>query len=425
LSSRPLTVSEKLNWLSEVKIGELGQWLESQAGKDIKPARERATYLVSKVTEALGNIRKIAVGLSEEGSSETFSSVESSKVEIAKKFGERIVGLVDEVQRPEPISYETLLEFLDGVKRFHGELIYAGSIWIRKLDQRYRESVRKMELSLSDIRTQGRMLEEHLNRRYRAVRKYETLLKEIETLTTISEELVRLEDEIIRTRSQRESIQATRQGLAEEREQLERSKEFLGLSELESAMDRAREDIVSLFRPLEKPVEKLLKLSEREKQKLDPTAASVLAEYVKDPTGMLSGSKVDYSELRSSLDGLQSILERNLLDLKDSRVRAALKSISRFRDEAHLEALRAKYVEAVHAYETASQSGELRSLYLKREEIESRHVEAEEKVERLDRTLSSLQARKDELTKRLAHLRGTIEKSIQEVTGQSVQIANS
>jgi len=420
-----VTVPEKLNRLSEVKIGDLAQWLESQAGKDTKPTREKATYLVSKVTEALGNIRKIAVALSEEGSSDTFSSVESSKVEIAKKFGERIVGLVDEVRRPEPVSYEALLEFLGSLRRFHAQLIYAGSIWIRKLDQRYRESIRKMELSLSDMRTQARMLEEHVDRKYRTVRKYETLLKEIETLKTISGELVRLEDEISRTRSQRETTQATCEGLAEERGQLERSKEFLGLSELESAVDRAREDIVSLFRPLEKPVEKLLKLSEREKQKLDPTAASVLAEYVKDPTGRFSSSKVNYSELRSSLDGLQSILERNLLDLKDSRVRAALKSISRFRDEAHLEALRAKYVEAVRAYETASQSGELQSLYLKREEIESKRAEAEETVERLDRALSSLQARKAELSKRLTHLRVAIEKSIEEVTGQSVQIAES
>jgi len=420
-----VTVSEKLSLLSEVKIGDLAQWLESQAGRDIKPTREKATYLVSKVTEALGNIRKVAVALSEEGSSNTFSSVESSKVEIAKKFGERIVGLVDEVRRPEPTSYETLLEFLGSLKRFHAGLIYAGSFWIRKLDQRYRESVRKMELSLSDVRMQGRMLEEHLDRKYRAVRKYETLLKEIEMLKTISEELVRLEDEIVQTRSQRESTQATCQELAEERQQLERSKEFLELSELESAVDKAREDIVSLFRPLEKPVEKLLKLSEREKQKLDPTAASVLAEYVKDPTGMLCSSKANYSELRSSLEGLQSILERNLLDLKDSRVRAALKSISRFGDRTHLEALCMKYTEAVHGYETASQSGELRSLHVKREEVESKLAEAEETVERLDRALSSLQARKDELSKRLTHLRAAIEKSIQEVTGESVHIAES
>lgn len=411
--------------MSVVKIGDLARWLDSQVGKEIRPAREKATYLVSKVTDALSNIRKIAVALSEEGSSDAFSSVESSKVEIAKKFGGRIVGLVDEVKLPEPISYDTLLDFLSSLKRFHAQLIYAGSFWIRKLDQRYRESVRKMELSLSDVRIQGRMLEEHLDRKYRAVRKYETLLREIETLGTVSEELVRLEGEISQARSQRESLRATCEGLAEERKQLERSRKFVELSKLESAVDKSRGEIVSLFHPLEKPVEKLLKLSEREKQKLDPTAASVLAEYVKDPTGRLSSPDSNYLILRSSLDGLQSILERNLLDLKDSRVRAALKSISRIRDKANLEELRTKYEEAMRAYETASQSGESRSLHLRREEIESKRAKAEETIERLDRALSAFQARKEELTKRLAHLRASIEKSIQEVTDQSVQIANS
>jgi len=408
-----------------VKIGDLAEWLESQVGKEIRPTRDKATYLVSKITDALGNIQKIATSLSEEGSSEAVSSVESSKVEIARKFGARIVGLVDEVKPPELITYENLLQLLTSIKRFHRELIYAGSIWIRKLDQRYRESVRKMELSMSDIRIQGRMLEEHVDRKYKTVRKYETLLREIETLKTLSEEIVRLEDEITRTRSQRESLQATVEGLAEERKQLESSEKFLELSKLESAVDKAREDVVSLFRPLEKPVEKLLKLSEREKQKLDPMAASVLAEYVEDPIEKLCSSKVDYSELRSSLNGLQPILEKNLLDLKDSRVRAALKSISRIRDEVDLEALRMNYVEAVRAYEDASQSGELRSLHLKREEMESKRIEAKETVERLDRALSSLQGRKDELAKRLTHLRAGIEESIKDVTGQSVQIVDS
>ena len=82
------------------------------------------------------------------------------------------------------------------------------------------------------------------------------------------------------------------------------------------------------------------------------------------------------------------------------------------------------YVEAVRAYEDASQSGELRSLYLKREVIESKRAEAKETVERLDRALSSLQGRKDELAKRLTHLRAEIEESIKDVTGQSVQIVN-
>jgi len=407
-----------------VKIGDLAEWLESQVGKEIRPTRDKATYLVSKITDALGNIRKIATSLSEEGSSEAISSVESSKVEIARKFGARIVGLIDEVKSPEPITYENLLQFLTNIKKFHRELIYAGSIWIRKLDQRYRESIRKMELNLSNIRVQGRVLEEHIDRKYKTVRKYETLLREIETLRTISEEVVRLEDEITRTRSQKESLQATAEGLTEKRKQLESSEKFLELSKLESVVDRAREDIVSLFRPLEKPVEKLLKLSEREKQKLDPMAASVLAEYVEDPIEKLCNSKMDYSELRSSLNRLQPVLENNLLDLKDSRVRAALKSISRIRDEVDLEALRMKYVEAMRAYEAASQSKELQSLRLKRKEIESKRAEAKETVERLDRALSSLQARKDELTKRLTHIRAGIEESIKDVTGQSVQIVN-
>jgi len=410
--------------LSIVKIGDLAEWLESQVGKEMEPTRDKATYLVSKITGALGNIRKIATSLSEEGSSEAVSSVESSKVEIARKFGARIVGLVDEVKPPELITYENLLKLLTSIKKFHRELIYAGSIWIRKLDQRYRESVRKMELSLSDIRIQGRMLEEHVDRKYKTVRKYETLLREIETLKALSEEIIRLEDEITRIRSQRENSQATAEGLTEERKQLESSEKFLELSKLESAVDKAREDVVSLFRPLEKPVEKLLKLSEREKQKLDPMAASILAEYVEDPIEKLCSSKVNYSELRSSLNGLQPILEKNLLDLKDSRVRAALKSLCRIRDEVDLEAFRMKYVEAMRAYEDASQSGELQSLRLKREEIESKRAEAKETVERLDRSLSSLQGRKDELTKRLTHLRAEVEESAKDVTGQSVQIVN-
>lgn len=408
--------------MSMVKIGDLSGWLESQIGKEVKPTIDKAKYLASKIMEDLRNIRKTALALSEENKPEAVSSVETSKADIAKKFGARVVSLVDDVKPPEQMTYENLQQLLTSVKKFHRELIYAGSIWIRKLDQRYRDSVRKMELSLSDIRIQGRMLEEHLNRKYMTVRKYETLQREIETLKTLSEEITRLEDEITRTRSQRENLQVTTEELVEEKKRLENSESFLKLAQLKSAMDRAREDIVSLFRPLEKPVEKLLKLSEREKQRLDPTAASLLAEYVEDPFEKLWSSKSDYSGLKSSLNALEPILEKNLLDLKDSRIRAALKAISRIRDEIDLDELLRRYVEAKRTYESASRSEELQALQMECKEIESRQLQAKENLERVNRSLISLQARREELSKRLAQLKAGIQDSIKEITGQAIDV---
>jgi predicted nucleic acid-binding Zn-ribbon protein len=181
---------------------------------------------------------------------------------------------------------------------------------------------------------------------------------------------------------------------------------------------------VGLFRPLEKPVEKLLKLSEREKQRLNPTAAANLSDYVTDPVEKLSRSNINYSELESALNGLQSMLERNVIDLKDSRVRAALKSISLIKDQERLEELRERYLEATSVYQKASQSEEVRSLLLKRDEMDSKRNAAEEMVGRLDRALSAIQARKEELSKRFVQLKEGMEKSIKEVTGQSIQISN-
>ena len=410
--------------MSEVKVSDLAQWLESQVGKEVRPTRERATQLVSRVMEGIQNIRKIAVDLSEEDVSSAVDSAERSKIEIARNFGARIVGLVEGVKQPEPIAYDALTEFLSKIRKFQYELLYAGSIWIRKLDQRYKENIRKMEIGLSDVRAHGRMLEEHVDRRYRGVRKYETLLRDVDTLKTFSDELARLKDEISQTKSQRENLQVACEELDEELRQLERSNKLLKVSQLESAVQKAREEIVSLFRPLEKPVDKLLKLSEREKQKLNPTVAATLSGYLRNPVESLRNSTVDHQELRSALDGLESMLEANLLDLKDSRVRGALKSISRIRDDANLDALREKYLKAMQAYEAASQSSELRSLYLRREEFESKRTETEEALAKLDRALSSLQARKVELTKRVTYLGSTIEESVREVTGQSVRVSD-
>lgn len=414
---------EKQSHLSEVKSSDLTQWLESLIAKDIKPIRERASYLVSRSTDALNNIQKTATALSEEVASST-SAAETSKTDVAKNFGIRIAGLVDGVKAPESISYETLTEFLNSLRKFHAELIYAGSIWIRKLDPRYRETIRKMELSLREIRTYGKMLEEHLDRKYLTVRKYETLLRDAETIRTVSRELARIEDEILRVKDEKDSARSTREQLSEERRKLESSQKLAELSALQSKVDEAQGDIVGLFRPLEKPVEKLLKLSEREKQRLNPTAAANLSDYVTDPAEKLSRSNINYPELESALNGLQSMLERNVIDLKDSRVRAALKSISLIKDQERLEQLREKYLEATSVYQKASQSEEVRSLLLKRDEMDSKRNAAEEMVGRLDRALSAIQARKEELSKRFVQLKDGMERSIKEVTGQSIQISN-
>lgn len=406
--------------MSEVKSSDLPQWLEALVAKDVKPIKERASYLVSRSIEALGNIRKTATALSEDVSSA--SSTESSKIEIAKNFGARITGLVDEVKGPETISHETLLSFLSGLRKFHAGLLYAGAIWIRKLDPKYKETIRKMELSLSDIRTNGKLLEEHLDRKYSAVRKYEALLKEAETLRIVSDELVRLEDEIQKIKRQRETLQAALGTLAEDKRQLEASEKLAELSRLESMKDAARREIVNLFRPLEKPVEKLLKLPERERQRLDPSAATILSEYVTNPVEKLCKSDIDYSRLGTSLSGFQSMLERRELDLKDSRIRAALKSISLIKDRSNPERLRKKYLEASEVYEQASKSPEVQSLLLKREEMDSKRMETEEAIGRLDRTLSSMQARKEELSKRFTQLKEGMEKATRNVTGQTIRI---
>ncbi len=414
---------EKQSHLSEVRSSDLTQWLESLIAKDVKPIRERASYLVSRSTDALNNIQKTATALSEEVASST-SAAETSKTDVAKNFRIRIAGLVDGVKAPESISYETLTEFLNSLRKFHAELIYAGSIWIRKLDPRYRETIRKMELSLREIRTYGKMLEEHLDRKYLTVRKYETLLRDAETIRTVSRELARIEDEILRVKDEKDSTRSTREQLSEERRKLESSQKLAELSALQSTVDQAQGDIVGLFRPLEKPVEKLLKLSEREKQRLNPTAAANLSDYVTDPAEKLSRSNINYPELESALNGLQSMLERNVIDLKDSRVRAALKSISLIKDQERLEQLREKYLEATSVYQKASQSEEVRSLLLKRDEMDSKRNAAEEMVGRLDRALSAIQARKEELSKRFVQLKDGMERSIKEVTGQSIQISN-
>jgi hypothetical protein len=410
--------------LSEVKSSELTQWLKSLIEKDVKPIRERASYLVSRSTDALSNIRKIAVSLSDETSNSDTPS-ETSRIEIAKNFGFRISSLVDEVKNPEEISYETLSEFLIRLRKFHGQLIYAGSIWIRKLDQRYKEDVRKMELGLSEIRTFGKMLDEHLDRKYMTVRKYETLLKDAETLRTVSIELCHIEGEIQKVKDEKEAAQSAGEELIEEKRQLEASPKLVELSALESNVNKTRKEIVSLFRPLEKPVEKLLKLPEREKQKLNPTVATNLSDYVTNPVDKLCKSNINNSELESALNGLQTMLEANALDLKDSRVRAALKSIPLIKDKSSLEQLREEYLKAIRAYEKASDSEEMRSLLFKRDEMESRRAEADETAGRLDRTLSGVQARKEELSKRFAQMKKVMEKSTQEVTGQSIRISDS
>jgi hypothetical protein len=415
---------EKLTGLSEVKTSELTQWLNSLIEKDVKPIRERASYLVSRSTDALSNIRKISASLSGETSDSNTPS-ETTRIEIAKNFGIRIAGLVDEVKNPEEISYETLSEFLSRLRKFHGQLIYAGSIWIRKLDPRYKEDVRKMELSLSEIRTFGKMLEEHLDRKYMTVRKYEVLLKDAEILSTVSIELDHIEDEIQKIKAEKETAQSTSERLVEEKRQLEASPKLVELSALESNVNKNREEIVNLFRPLEKPIEKLLKLPEREKQKLNPTVATNLSDYVAHPVDKLCKSNINPTELESALNGLQTMLEANALDLKDSRVRAALKTIPLIKDKNNLDQLREKYLKAKGTYKKTSDSEEVRSLLLKRDEIESKRAEAEQTAGRLDRTLSGVDARKEELSKRFTQLKNSMEKSIQEVTGQSIRISNS
>ncbi len=399
------------------------EWLKKSSGDDIQLVKDRAEQLAQRASDALDRIIEVAREISRTAIQQ-HPAQERAEAEVAAKFGLRVVSLREKIKKPDPATYENLRLFLDSLNEFYRDLMRAGSVWIRKLDRGYKDSVRRMQLQLNELRNSARVLDEHLQQKYVDVRKFESLVKEAESAKSIANEIELTKEELRQSSSKANGIKAELSGLESSKVRLEASEKMRQGKQLESHAENVRNSIKRILDPLEKPFDKFLRLPDKDRTGLEPGTLDIVSEYLRNPIEALSQEQPSLPRLRSVMGALQAALESNRLGLKDARVRAGLKTISLIMEQDSLLALKGEYLEACMRRDQVLQSDDMKNLLRERVQIDEKIESMRTELTKIERSIRESNAKLEEATKRLADQKQKLEKGIKGLTGQTVRISS-
>jgi len=405
-----------------VNIEELPNLIDELVEEQVSPERQRAEIFCNRINSTLDEIRSIADRLLEENVRREIGDISEPVLTAANKLGSRILSLAETVKAPEPITYDALVDYVQNLKRFQAQTVSFGAIWIRKLDRQFKKRIGQLELRMRNLQSLTKILEDHVNGKYRQVKTFESLMKNVRTLKSISEEANNLGNRLRAIEGERQELAGMQNDLIEKIEATKRSEESQRLSHLEDRIGGIRRSIAILFDPLQKPIEKLLKLAEAKKQIVDPPTLNILSRYLGDPVKTLFDERETLSDLQAALNKLRAILEQNRLDLKAARNRNAIKSIVEICDNNVLEPLRRDYLAVEQEMNKLLTSPILAELAAQRQDIEKRLKEVERTIGKLSMDFSNAKNRRDDILRRIDRVKTQIEETYERLAGEKIDI---
>jgi len=405
-----------------VNIEELPNLIDKLVEEQVSPERQRAEIFCNRINSTLDEIRSIADRLLEENVRREIGDISEPVLTAANKLGSRILSLAETVKAPEPITYDALVDYVQNLKRFQAQTVSFGAIWIRKLDRQFKKRIGQLELRMRNLQSLTKILEDHVNGKYRQVKTFESLMKNVRTLKSISEEANNLGNRLRAIEGERQELAGMQNDLIEKIEATKRSEESQRLSHLEDRIGGIRKSIAILFDPLQKPIEKLLKLAEAKKQIVDPPTLNILSRYLGDPVKTLFDERETLSDLQAALNKLRAILEQNRLDLKAARNRNAMKSIVEICDNNVLEPLRRDYLAVEQEMNKLLTSPILAELAAQRQDIEKRLKEVERTIGKLSMDFSNAKNRRDDILRRIDRVKTQIEETYERLAGEKIDI---
>ncbi|MGY5859911.1 MAG: hypothetical protein RTU63_11130 [Candidatus Thorarchaeota archaeon] len=307
--------------MTNLNVEQLQKWyqkqLQKKSGEFIKQA-ERSYKIVER---ALQDVEELAKAFEDEEIEDTDG--------IAARFALKVKEIVDNFYVDKNITYEGT-EIMQGeIQRFIQDLWGAGARWIRRLDKRYKTTIKSLDVAMKELSKEVKKIGKLLFD-YSWVKDLERIGSRIDTLHDLSFSNEIFEEQINTVRSKIKSADAE---YSKSKKSYDDFTETSNVAELLS-LDEQAEHVSSLLKmkmnPLKKQVKKFLQRDTG--VRVSPAGQKALAEYFEDPFTAIAEEPEGYPGLIEGLSGLQTAIETKKLSLKDRLARRAIEEITMIKD---------------------------------------------------------------------------------------------
>ncbi len=405
----------------QVTLDDLSSLFESLFNKRIDPIRNESEELCNKTQDWLDEVKNAATKLLKENVDENDDTSKSS-ISSADKFGHRIINLVQAVEVPKEMTYNNLVAYTNTLRNFQSQIVNAASIWIPRLPLQLKRTIRELEAKMKLLGHSVNSLENHVSGKHRQVDKLEKILEDSRLLSNLYSELNDLDSTIKANEEDTAKLDIETGNIEQEIKKLDASEISGKITEQENQLRSLRNQILEIFEPLQKPIEKLSKTVDSRKGLLPSEALDILQRYVDDPVGATQNEEVNIVRLRSALESLRNVLASGRIELKQSRVKNALKSISEISSGSTLMTLRQSCRQFQIEHHATLSSKEAMEIAASKAKLENRKQQIASQRSTLGSDLKVLGARRSELSLRISRLKNDLEGRSRTTAGEDIEI---
>ncbi len=405
-----------------VAIADLPSLFESLLERRITPTRRGSEGLCRKVQEGLADVKDTATKLLRENVMGEADEASKASISSADRLGQKIIDLVGNLEAPKEVTYNALVGYVKALRMFQSQVVNAASVWIPRLPIGLKGVIRELEARMKLLGFSVNSLENHLSGKHRHVDKLEKMIEDSKSLVSLDRELRDLDRTVGSHEKEKEKLDEDKRKIDQAIKELDEHEVSKQIIEQKKQLHNICNQISQLFQPLKKPIEKLLKTADSKNGLLTSNVRDTLQRYLNDPVDAVENEEGDFNDLRSALDTLRNMLASGSVELKESRVRNALRSISEIGSGSTLETLHKAYRQLVLQHRRSSSSGEARDIDKKRRELESRNQQVTGERSRIGSDLESLRSRRNELNLRISCLKADLEERSRLIAGEEVDI---
>lgn len=339
--------------------------------------RQSFTHVENSFNEILNEIKKTLEEMASEsekivGSGETF----------VDQFGTKVISLISEVKTPDRINFQNIEVHISALNIFQRKVIYYGARWLRKTSPMHKFSIRKIEQKRRHLLNLTKDLESLFS-------KYQGELSKWKRAENTLRKLSKLEEERSVNRKTLGSVDNKLKELKiqiakdeKEIQSLSQKEELIEAKELENSKVSFEEKVQTELKHLEKPVLKALKLFEARSIAIDQPKIIELEKFISNPKSAL----LDLERIKpveETLIYLQELLKSKKLNLKKSRTKKGIETISSILKEGKIKEYARKYNE----YAKQNRKLEVEGTIGRTRELEEIQKEYRENKETLDHVI--------------------------------------
>lgn len=302
--------------MTGMTIEQLQKWYRNQLQKKssefIKQA-ERSYRIVERTLKDVGLlVKEFEDEVTDEGDG------------IAARFGLKLKEITEDFYVDQEITYESTEAMQAEIQRFMQELWGAGARWIRRMDKRYKTTIKSLDDAMKELAKEMKKIGKLLYD-FAWVKDIERIGGRIDTLRDLTFSKDVFEEQI---KTVRLKIETASRDYDISKKAYDEFKEASHVGEL-LTLDSQAESVSTLLRmkmnPLKKQVKKFLQSDTG--VRIGPAGQKALVDYFEDPYHAIVEEPVGYPGLLEGLSGLQQAIGAGKLSLKDRLARRAIEEI--------------------------------------------------------------------------------------------------